>query len=1143
MTDLGHRLCPGDSGNLAVLTRVIQGRASMSYRAQEQWTEVHYRQRGQYPRNTFKPTGPGDRRRAGSRGMARAFPVPREGVPVPYFFPNRPVPPLVFPVPARLPVPPTHLGPQTGSYSGPQRRSYADVVRQSNPQPRRGRTYGPYNPGDVSWQRRQLTIPRQQQVPPTDPKFAKLVRSLYKIIKMVHHLQNVTPEPDQPGPRMIARMVDILASMIKPAVPTEKTMDMIVGNAKNWGYNTLIILQDHYRDGLENMLKDLTKQFDPDWKAAFEVATRWARRNLPRITQEVLDHAEALIMSCGETEGERDGVSVDAEGDLQQEEVQRTRRGHGVVLSASQTQFLEEIVEIPSDPVPGALKQKAPPQQRTTTKISQTKAPPVPRVTCTVATMTEQRADGPVKWEGAEDGEQKDISWGGRVSAKQQRTLRRSQVQNPQGDPSRDLEIGGQQEELQVITMETDKEQGRMGTEEPFLWEADQLLDLDETPSLKPQVLLHSVQVHRDERSIDLCVDLQDPISQDSAVGHTSTPKPHMYKPTRHINTDRKLEDWDLSVMKKWIIIGDSNLSRFPSHSIPDLQIDSYPGAGFRHAEAVMAKATSQVQVEKVVLAFGLNSRAQKAKETTIKQMQAAVRSAKRKFPDAEIWIPMVNYSASLPVRERETLHKLNAHISRNMPFIEALDKANMSYRAQEQWTEVHYRQRGQYPRNTFKPTGPGDRRRAGSRGMARAFPVPREGVPVPYFFPNRPVPPLVFPVPARLPVPPTHLGPQTGSYSGPQRRSYADVVRQSNPQPRRGRTYGPYNPGDVSWQRRQLTIPRQQQVPPTDPKFAKLVRSLYKIIKMVHHLQNVTPEPDQPGPRMIARMVDILASMIKPAVPTEKTMDMIVGNAKNWGYNTLIILQDHYRDGLENMLKDLTKQFDPDWKAAFEVATRWARRNLPRITQEVLDHAEALIMSCGETEGERDGVSVDAEGDLQQEEVQRTRRGHGVVLSASQTQFLEEIVEIPSDPVPGALKQKAPPQQRTTTKISQTKAPPVPRVTCTVATMTEQRADGPVKWEGAEDGEQKDISWGGRVSAKQQRTLRRSQVQNPQGDPSRDLEIGGQQEELQVITMETDKEQGRMGTEEPFLWEADQLLDLDETPSLKPQVLLHSVQ
>ncbi|KAK3518296.1 hypothetical protein QTP86_003740 [Hemibagrus guttatus] len=648
----------------------------MSYRAQEQWMEVHYRQRGQYPRNTFKPTGPGDRLRAGSRGMARAFPVPREGVPVPYFFPNRPVPPLVFPAPARPPVPPTYLGPQTGSYSGPQRRSYADVVRQSNPQPLRGRTYGPYNPGDVSWQRRQLTIPRQQQVPPTDPKFAKLVRSLYKIIKMVHHLQNVTPEPDQPGPRMIARMVDILASMIKPAVPTEKTTDMIVGNAKNWGYNTLIILQDHYRDGLENMLKDLTKQFDPDWKAAFEVATRWARRNLPRITQEVLDHAEALIMSCGETEGERDGVSVDAEGDLQQEEAQRTKRGHGAVLSASQTQFLEEIAEIPSDPVPGALKQKAPPQQRTTTKISQTKAPPVPQVTCTVATMTEQRADGPVKWEGAEDGEQEDISWGGRVSPKQQRTLRRSQVQNPQGDPSRDLEIGGQQEELQVITMETDKEQGRMGTEEPFLWEADQLLDLDETPSLKPQVLLHSVQVHRDERSIDLCKDLQDPISQDSAGGHTSTPKPHMYKPTRHINTDRKLEDWDLSVMKKWIIIGDSNLSRFPSHSIPDLQIDSYPGAGFRHAEAVMAKATSQVRVEKVVLAFGLNSRAQKAKETTIKQMQAAVKSAKRKFPDAEIWIPMVNYSASLPVRERETLHKLNAHISRNMPFIEALDKA-----------------------------------------------------------------------------------------------------------------------------------------------------------------------------------------------------------------------------------------------------------------------------------------------------------------------------------------------------------------------------------------------------------------------------------------------------------------------------------
>ncbi|GAA6084539.1 uncharacterized, partial [Tachysurus ichikawai] len=58
----------------------------MSHRAREEWTEVRYRRRGEYPQNTI--LRPGDRRRAESQGMARAFPVPREGVPVPCFFPN-----------------------------------------------------------------------------------------------------------------------------------------------------------------------------------------------------------------------------------------------------------------------------------------------------------------------------------------------------------------------------------------------------------------------------------------------------------------------------------------------------------------------------------------------------------------------------------------------------------------------------------------------------------------------------------------------------------------------------------------------------------------------------------------------------------------------------------------------------------------------------------------------------------------------------------------------------------------------------------------------------------------------------------------------------------------------------------------------
>ncbi|KAK2847681.1 hypothetical protein Q7C36_009368 [Tachysurus vachellii] len=290
----------------------------MSHRAQQQWTEVRYNRRGVSSRSTVSQARPGDRWRAESRGMACAFPVPREGVPVPCFFPNRPVPPLTVSAPVRSSLSSRYVEPQTGSDPGPIKRSYADVVRQFHSRPLQGRTHGPGHQEAVNLQRRHL------------------------------------------------------------------------------------------------------------FTAAFEVATRWARRNLPRVKQEVLDHAEALIMSCGETRGERMGEGESSEGSLQQDDVERTRRPRGRGLSDSQTLFLEEIVQVHSDPVPVVPKQRVPPKQTT-------KTPPVARDTCTVATMTERRVEDSVKWEGEEigEGEWDKGSQGARESPKEQRTSRRSQGQIP----------------------------------------------------------------------------------------------------------------------------------------------------------------------------------------------------------------------------------------------------------------------------------------------------------------------------------------------------------------------------------------------------------------------------------------------------------------------------------------------------------------------------------------------------------------------------------------------------------------------------------------------------------------------------------------------------------------------------------------
>lgn len=94
---------------------------------------------------------------------------------------------------------------------------------------------------------------------------------------------------------MISRMVELLSEMIKPAFQTDQTVDFIVGNAKNWGHNTYLILKEHYKASLEARLEELSEMLTQDWKKAFEVAVRWVRRDLPRIPQDVINHAEAVI--------------------------------------------------------------------------------------------------------------------------------------------------------------------------------------------------------------------------------------------------------------------------------------------------------------------------------------------------------------------------------------------------------------------------------------------------------------------------------------------------------------------------------------------------------------------------------------------------------------------------------------------------------------------------------------------------------------------------------------------------------------------------------------------------------------------------------------------------------------------------------
>ncbi|CAJ1071375.1 hypothetical protein D5F01_LYC24724 [Xyrichtys novacula] len=204
------------------------------------WTEVRFGRKGQRFRQPFR-----DRGNVSGRGKARAFPAPygrRDSFPKPI-----------------QPVPHSHRPP-----------------REPGP------TAKPYTSGEV---RRQ----------PADPEFGQLVRKMFSLIKVAHHLRNVDPKSRKVEPKIITRMVEILSTMIKPAVPTPETMELIKDNAEAWGYNTISTLVNHYELGFDEVMFELTELMIPQWRDAFEVAVRWAKRNLPRITDEAIGVAYARI--------------------------------------------------------------------------------------------------------------------------------------------------------------------------------------------------------------------------------------------------------------------------------------------------------------------------------------------------------------------------------------------------------------------------------------------------------------------------------------------------------------------------------------------------------------------------------------------------------------------------------------------------------------------------------------------------------------------------------------------------------------------------------------------------------------------------------------------------------------------------------
>ena len=130
--------------------------------------------------------------------------------------------------------------------------------------------------------------------------FLKTIREINNLIVALHHSQNVSTHT---YPASIARKEQDLMGFIKPAKPTNRTLELLQGAAKNWAYTTLLILVEHFNTLIETTKKDLSECLTQDYEKAFSIATKWAKKNLgKRLKEKTLDTARTTVIDLYNTQ-------------------------------------------------------------------------------------------------------------------------------------------------------------------------------------------------------------------------------------------------------------------------------------------------------------------------------------------------------------------------------------------------------------------------------------------------------------------------------------------------------------------------------------------------------------------------------------------------------------------------------------------------------------------------------------------------------------------------------------------------------------------------------------------------------------------------------------------------------------------------
>lgn len=106
------------------------------------------------------------------------------------------------------------------------------------------------------------------------------------------------------------------------------------------------------------------------------------------------------------------------------------------------------------------------------------------------------------------------------------------------------------------------------------------------------------------------------------------------------------------------------------------IQTDCFPGAKITHATHLLQhKTPMKPKVKKVFLSFILNDRETSNPKLLRDYIGSLFQTAKDKFPNAVIYIPLINYSNDLPPSVQQNINQINEITKSKNAFMPRLNR------------------------------------------------------------------------------------------------------------------------------------------------------------------------------------------------------------------------------------------------------------------------------------------------------------------------------------------------------------------------------------------------------------------------------------------------------------------------------------